>query len=186
MKQYINIYTDGACSGNQTSTNLGGWGAVLEYGENKKEIFDGEKNTTNNRMELKAVLNAFRALKKEGLKVRIFSDSAYIVNCINKKWYVKWQKNNWMTSNKTPVENKDLWEGLISFLSIHEVEFYKVKGHVDIDKNPAALDKLYQRFLELNGNSFSFDDFKYITEMNNRADELANEGIKAASSRPNP
>ena len=87
----INIYTDGACSGNQNDTNLGGWGALLEYGDHSKELFGGEENTTNNRMEMMALLNALKALKKTGQTISVFSDSSYLVNCPNEKWYENWQ-----------------------------------------------------------------------------------------------
>lgn len=174
----VNIYTDGACSGNQNSENLGGWGAVLEYGEHEKTLFGGEKNTTNNRMEMLALINALDALKKEGLTIRVFSDSAYLMNCFREKWYEKWLQNNWMTSGKTPVENRDLWEQLLVHLDRHQITFYRVKGHVNIASKKINLDTYYKKFVEWNGKEFDFDDFLYVTEMNNRADALANQGIQ--------
>lgn len=105
----INIYTDGACSGNQSEENLGGWGAILEYGLHQKELFGGEINTTNNRMEMLALLNALKAIKKNNQKVNVFSDSSYLMNCFRERWYDNWLKNNWKTSKKTDVENRDLW-----------------------------------------------------------------------------
>ena len=128
----VNIYTDGACSGNQNDENLGGWGAVLEYGEHEKALFGGERDTTNNRMEMKALIEALAALNREGLRIRVFSDSAYLMNCFREKWYEKWLRNNWITSSKTPVENRDLWEQLLPFLEKHTIEFYRVKVHVNI------------------------------------------------------
>ena len=119
----VNIYTDGACSGNQNDENLGGWGAVLEYGEHEKALFGGERDTTNNRMEMKALIEALAALNREGLRIRVFSDSAYLMNCFREKWYEKWLRNNWITSSKTPVENRDLWEQLLPFLEKHTIEF---------------------------------------------------------------
>lgn len=175
----VNIYTDGACSGNQNNENLGGWGVVLEYGEHEKTLFGGEKNTTNNRMEMTALIRALEALKREGLQVRIFSDSSYLMNCFREKWYEKWLANNWLTSNKTPVENKDLWESLLFHIDKHQFEFFRVKGHVNVHSKKTNLDAIYKKFLEWNGDSFDYDDFLYVTEMNNRADELANQGIQS-------
>ena len=91
----LRIYTDGGCSGNQERTNLGGWGALLEFGETKKELWGSEANTTNNRMELTAVIEAFKALKRDGLDIEVFSDSSYVANCFREKWYESWEKNNW-------------------------------------------------------------------------------------------
>lgn len=174
----INIYTDGACSGNQSRENLGGWGAILEYGEHKKELFGGEVNTTNNRMEMTALLSAFEALKKDGQIISVFSDSSYLMNCFREKWYKKWIVNGWKNASKDPVENRDLWEKLLPHLDKHkEIHFYRVKGHVNLASKSVNFDALYQKFLEWNGNAFSFEDFKYITAMNNRADALANMGI---------
>ena len=174
---YLNIYTDGACSNNQEKNNFGGYGAILEYGSVKKELYGGEKNTTNNRMEMKALLNAFGAITKEGQKIRVFSDSAYLMNCFKKKWYKEWQKNGWKTKSGKPVENRDLWEKLIFYLDSHHISFYKVKGHVNLNGNKETLLSLYETFKEHNGKGFTYDDFIYITEMNQRADELANWGI---------
>jgi len=175
----LKIYTDGACSGNQNEKNTGGWGAVLEYGEHQKELFGGEADTTNNRMEMTALLKAFNAIKKEGQIIEIFSDSSYLMDCFRKKWYLNWIKNGWMTSQKKPVENRDLWEALLPFLDMHSISFYRVKGHTDLKGDAEMLNKLYEKFLEWNGAGFSFDDFKYISEMNCRADVLANRGIKS-------
>ncbi|MBA4493419.1 ribonuclease HI [Paenactinomyces guangxiensis] len=130
MKEVI-IYTDGACSHNP---GPGGWAAVLLYGGHRKEIFGGEKRTTNNQMEMTAVIEALKALK-EPCHVKIHSDSAYIVNCFQQKWYQKWQKNGWMTSTKKPVENKELWQDLLALTKKHKVEFIKVKGHSDVELN---------------------------------------------------
>jgi len=180
----VNIYTDGACSGNQNETNIGGWGAVLEYGEHKKELFGGERNTTNNRMEMLALLSAFNALSKDNLKIRVFSDSSYLMNCFREKWYENWYKNNWKTSNKTPVENRDLWEALFTFVNKHMIEFYRVKGHVNLNSKATKVDPIFNKFIEWNGPSFTMDDFLYVTKMNNRADELANMGIDSATQTP--
>jgi Ribonuclease HI len=173
----INIYTDGACSGNQNDTNIGGWGAVLEYGEHQKELFGGEENTTNNRMEMTALLSAFNALNKESLNIKVFSDSSYLMDCFREKWYENWYRNNWKTSKKTDVENRDLWEALFSHINRHSIRFYRVKGHVNLNSKATKIEPLFEKFIEWNGPSFTKDDFLYVTQMNNRADELANMGI---------
>lgn len=170
----LRIYTDGACSGNQNKENVGGWGAVLEYGEAQKELHGGELNTTNNRMELQAVIEAFRALKKDAQTIEVFSDSSYVMNCFREKWYEGWEKNGWKNSAKKDVDNQDLWKELLALVKKHDVSFYRVKGHVNLNSKVTDFDKLYEKFLEWNGTKFSFEDFKYITEKNNRADELCN------------
>ena len=174
----LRIYTDGACSGNQNDTNAGGWGAILEYGTAKKEICGGEANTTNNRMEMTALIEALSALKRTGQTIEVFSDSSYLMDCFRKKWYVSWQKNGWLTSKKTPVENRELWERLLQLTAQHTVNFYRVKGHVNIEHPNTDKQKLYKKFTEWNGDRFSFEDFVYVTRMNNRADQLANEGME--------
>jgi ribonuclease HI len=174
---YVNIYTDGACSGNQNEINTGGWGAILEYGSHRKELVGGEANTTNNRMEMKALIQALAAITKTNLSIRVFSDSSYLTNCFREKWYEKWQRNNWQTAAKKDVENRDLWEILISCLESHSIHFYRVKGHVNLKSKSTNIAALYERFIEWNGPSFSMDDFLYITKMNNEADALANKGI---------
>lgn len=175
----ISIYTDGACSGNQNSANIGGWGAVLEYGEHVKELFGGEINTTNNRMEMTALINALKAIKKEGQLINVFSDSSYLMNCFREKWYEKWYLNNWKTSKRTDVENRDLWESLFSLIRLHSVFFYRVKGHVNLNSKNLNIDALYKQFIAWNGPCFSMDDFLAVTGKNNRADALANMGINA-------
>ena len=107
---------------------LGGWGAVLIYGDNKKEISGAKNNTTNNIMEITAVVEALKLLKEE-CEVDVYSDSAYVVNCFNQKWIYNWQKNNWKTATKEPVKNRELWEELYSLTQKHKVVFHKVKGH---------------------------------------------------------
>lgn len=138
MEKKIEIYTDGACSGNQFKENSGGWGAVLISGSKRKEIYGGEKNTTNNRMELTACIEVLGSLKNRDVKITLYSDSAYIVNCINNKWYVKWEKNGWKNSKKEPVENKDLWKKLLKQFRELDVKFIKVKGHAGIELNEEA------------------------------------------------
>jgi len=127
----VMIYTDGACSGNP---GPGGWGAILMYEGHTKEISGAEPNTTNNRMELQAVIEAL-ALLKHPCRVSCYSDSAYLVNCFNNKWYVNWQRNGWKNSKGQPVENQDLWKQLLDEMKTHEITYIKVKGHSDNEWN---------------------------------------------------
>ena len=127
----IEIYTDGACSGNP---GPGGWGAMLMYKGNKKEISGGKENTTNNVMELTAVIEGLKLLKFP-CKVKLYSDSAYVVNAFIQKWIYGWIKNGWKNSSKEPVKNKELWQELYELTKTHEVEFIKVKGHADNEYN---------------------------------------------------
>ena len=173
----LRIYTDGACSGNQNETNIGGWGSILEFGDNRKELHGGELNTTNNRMELTAVIEALKILKRDGLTIEIFTDSSYVASCFRDKWYMNWCKNGWMTSGKKPVENRELWEELISLVEKNKVEFFRVKGHVNLSSPNTNLAEHYKKFKQWNGDRFTMDDFIYITEKNNRADALANIGM---------
>ena len=130
MKKVV-LYTDGACSGNP---GPGGYGAVLIYGGVEKEIFGGEKSTTNNKMELMAVIKGLEALK-EPCEVEVYSDSAYIVNAIEQGWIESWKKNGWRKADKKPVKNVDLWEKLLELMEKHSVTFNKVKGHADDEYN---------------------------------------------------
>lgn len=123
MKQ-IEIYTDGACSGNP---GPGGWGAILRYNEHEKEISGGEANTTNNRMELSAVINAL-ALLKEPCKVTLYNDSRYVVDAINKGWLRRWSTNGWRSSIG-PVANQELWKQVLALNANHVVCYHWVKGH---------------------------------------------------------
>lgn len=170
----LRIYTDGGCSGNQKKENIGGWGAILEFGQHTKELCGGEINTTNNRMEMTALLEAFRAIKKPGQEIQVFSDSGYLMDCFRQKWYVNWQKNGWKNSKKDPVENRDLWEALLPFLDEHTITFCRVKGHVNLDHPSTDVDAHYSRFRQWNGPVGTYEMFVHATHMNNRADELAN------------
>lgn len=123
----IQIYTDGACSGNP---GPGGWAAILKYGDSEKDISGYVDNTTNNRMELFAVIKALAALNR-ACDVIVYSDSAYLVNAFNKGWIDKWQINSWKNSKKQEVLNKDLWLQLLAYTKQHTVDFVKVKGHSD-------------------------------------------------------
>ena len=174
MMKTVNIYTDGACSGNQNDNNIGGWGCILEYGPAKKELHGGQINTTNNVMELSALIAGLSALKEKGLFIRVFADSSYLINCFKDKWYVKWQKNGWKTSGKKDVDNRELWEKLIGLMEGQTLEFYLIKGHLNLSAPEEKLKTEYERFKSHNGSLFSYEDFLKIADMNIRADELAN------------
>lgn len=131
IKKNVVIYTDGACSGNP---GAGGYGVVMMYNGGRRELSDGYELTTNNRMELLAVIKGLQALKKPCV-VDLYSDSKYVVDTIEKKWIFNWQKNNWVKSDKKPVLNKDLWIDLLECLKIHKVTFHWVKGHAENVEN---------------------------------------------------
>ncbi|MCM8711165.1 ribonuclease HI [Clostridium sp. SYSU_GA19001] len=126
----VTIYTDGACRGNGKENSIGAFGILFMYNGVKKEVKQAFRNTTNNIMELSAVIQAL-AMLKEPCNVKLYSDSAYVINAINQKWIDNWQKNGWKSSTKEPVKNKELWEKLIELMKYHKVEFIKVKGHSD-------------------------------------------------------
>ncbi len=150
----ITIYTDGACSGNP---GPGGYGVVMLYGTARKELSGGFLKTTNNRMELLAVIKGLEALK-EPCQVKLYSDSKYVVDAIEKGWAVKWRSQGWMRNKKEKASNEDLWERLLELLKIHRVSFIWVKGHADnlenercdqlargaIQKNTLENDEKYQ------------------------------------------
>lgn len=129
--KYIELFTDGACSGNP---GPGGWGAVLRYQGREKELCGGEKDTTNNRMELTAVIMGLSALK-EPCEVRLVTDSKYVADGITKGWAESWQKNNWRKADKKPALNPDLWEKLLELIKIHNVTIEWVKGHAGHPEN---------------------------------------------------
>ena len=131
MKKQVQIFTDGACSGNP---GPGGWGAVLRFGGVEKELYGGENDTTNNRMELTAVIEALSALK-EPCKVTLTTDSKYVCDAVLQRWVYSWQKNGWKKADKKPALNVDLWERLLPLLEIHEVDFRWVKGHAGHTEN---------------------------------------------------
>lgn len=130
MKQVF-VYTDGACSGNP---GAGGWGAILRFGSAEKELSGGEANTTNNRMELTAVIEALSALK-EPCQVTLTSDSKYVIDSITKGWVYGWKKKGWIKSDKKPALNVDLWEQLLPLLERHKVDFVWIKGHAGHAEN---------------------------------------------------
>lgn len=144
MKEVI-IYTDGACSHNP---GPGGWAAVLIYKGNEKKISGFEPDTTNNRMELSAVLEALKALK-EPCRVIVHTDSAYIHNAFERKWIDKWLSNGWKNASKQPVENQDLWKGILQAAQNHSVSYKKVKGHSD-DKYNNICDELARKAIKDN------------------------------------
>ncbi|MGI6005512.1 MAG: ribonuclease HI [Christensenellales bacterium] len=129
--QYIELYTDGACSNNP---GPGGWAAVLLHKSHKKELSGFVRETTNNRMELYAPLQGLKALKRP-CRVDIYSDSAYLVNAFNRGWIERWQRTGWKTAAKQPVENQDLWQALLEEVEKHDVKFIKVPGHADNEYN---------------------------------------------------
>ena len=129
----VEIFTDGACSGNP---GPGGWGAILRYGETEKELFGGEADTTNNRMELLAAIEALAALKRP-CKVELSTDSVYVRDGIT-KWVHGWQKNGWKTAAKKPVANADLWQRLVAEAKRHQIEWLWVKGHAGHGDNELA------------------------------------------------
>ena len=129
--KHVEIYTDGACSGNP---GPGGWAALLAYGGQERALSGGEPLTTNNRMELTAALEALRALT-EPCRVSLHTDSAYLFRAFTDGWLVRWQQNGWKTAAKKPVENQDLWEALLEQDARHDVRWVKVKGHADDERN---------------------------------------------------
>lgn len=132
----IKIYTDGACSGNP---GPGGWGAILHWNDHEKELSGGESETTNNRMELTAVIEGLAALKKPS-EVTVYTDSKYVQNGIN-EWLPDWKKRGWVSASKKPVKNQDLWERIDFMIQIHKVEIIWVKGHSGHEMNE-RVDKL--------------------------------------------
>ena len=130
LKEVI-IYTDGSCLNNP---GVGGWACVLIYNGNEKHLSGAENNTTNNRMELMAIIKSLEALKEKCI-VYIHSDSSYVINAFNQNWIADWQKKGWKNSQKKEVLNKDLWLKLLSLTNFHQVNFIKVKGHSDNEYN---------------------------------------------------
>lgn len=129
--KHIDIFTDGACSGNP---GPGGWGSILRYNSQEKELSGSEENTTNNRMELTAVIEAFKALK-EPCDATVYTDSKYVCDAITKGWVYSWKRNGWRKADKKPALNVDLWEELLSLLEIHKAEFIWLKGHAGHPEN---------------------------------------------------
>ena len=127
----VSLYTDGACSG---TPGPGGWGAILEYMGHERELSGGEVKTTNNRMELTAVIEGLKALKQPCI-VELYSDSKYVIDALQKGWAVGWRKRGWIKSDKKPALNPDLWETLLELAEVHELHYHWVKGHADNPRN---------------------------------------------------
>ena len=127
----VTLYTDGACSGNP---GPGGWGAILEYQGTEKELSGGESSTTNNRMELTAVIEGLSALKEPCI-VELYSDSKYVIDGLSLGWAEGWRKNGWRKSDKKPALNPDLWEKLLELTAVHQMRYHWVKGHAENEKN---------------------------------------------------
>ena len=127
----VTLYTDGACSGNP---GPGGWGAILEWGGVEKELSGGEMSTTNNRMELTAVIRGLQALKEPCI-VELYSDSKYVIDALEKGWAWGWKKRGWVKSDKKPALNPDLWEILLGLTQVHDIRCHWVKGHAQNPKN---------------------------------------------------
>jgi ribonuclease HI len=142
------IYCDGACSNNQQRQNRGGWGAVLLFRGKKKEISGAERDTSNNRMELMACIRALEEVRNRELPVAVHTDSAYLANCLEQKWYRRWQRNGWLTAARKPVENKDLWLRLLALAErFPHLRFHKVAGHSGDELNERA-DRLAREALQ--------------------------------------
>ena len=127
----VTIYTDGACSGNP---GPGGWGAILSYRGKEREISGGAAETTNNRMELTAVIEAL-VLLKEPCAVELYSDSKYVIDALEKGWVYGWKKKGWVKADKKPAQNVDLWERLLPLTARHQLRYHWVKGHAENEKN---------------------------------------------------
>jgi ribonuclease HI len=147
LKPEVIVYTDGACSGNP---GPGGWGALLQWNGKERELTGGASDTTNNRMEMRAVIEALNALKRP-CHVKIHSDSALIINTFNQNWINGWIKRGWKKANKKPVENQDLWQEMLTAMQPHDVTWIKVKGHSTnkrnnrVDALAVEASKKYQR-----------------------------------------
>jgi ribonuclease HI len=139
MSELVEVFTDGACKGNP---GPGGWGALLRFGSHERELFGGEARTTNNRMELMAVIRALEALKRP-VEVRVTTDSQYVRQGVT-QWLARWKRNGWLTADRRPVKNKDLWERLDRAASAHRVRWHWVKGHAGHAENERA-DRLANR-----------------------------------------
>ena len=127
----VELWTDGACSGNP---GPGGWAAILRAGEHERVLSGGEPLTTNNRMELKSVVEGLRALNRP-CRVRVHLDSSYVKNAFTNGWLERWQRNGWRTSGKQPVKNRELWQELLAEAARHEIEWVKVTGHAGVELN---------------------------------------------------
>ena len=143
----VTLYTDGACSGNP---GPGGWGAILEYNGREKELSGGEENTTNNRMELTAVIQGLKALKEPCI-VELYSDSKYVIDGLSKGWAASWRKNGWKKADKKPALNPDLWVELLDLVAQHQVQYHWVKGHAENPKNNRCDEMAVEQWKQIKG-----------------------------------
>ena len=144
----LEISCDGGCRGNQAEKNVGGWGEYLVWGEHEKELFGGERNTTNNKMELMGAIEGLRAIKNKNVPVDVYVDSAYVLNGIT-QWIFGWMKKGWVNSKKEPVANKELWQELLAQKNmLPDITFHKVKGHSTNAGNNKA-DELANRAMDM-------------------------------------
>ncbi len=141
-KKEIIIYTDGGCRGNQLDKNIGAWAGLLIFGNKEKEIYGTDINTTNNKMELTAVLESLKCINDYSYPITLYSDSAYVCNAFNKGWLQDWIKRGWKTKSKKPVKNQDLWKPIVNIVSqIPDIKFVWIKGH-NGDKGNTRVDEL--------------------------------------------
>lgn len=167
----VELFTDGACKDNQKKENVGGYGALLHYRGHEKELSGGSRNSTNNIMELKAVIQGLKAIRDKGVIVDVYTDSAYVANCFKEKWYEGWIARGWKTAAKKPVENRELWEELLGLVrSFKEVNFFKIKGHLSFQAKD--LQTWYNQFCK-EEKQVSLEEYKRYLTYNHRADELA-------------
>jgi ribonuclease HI len=134
MAESVTIYTDGACSGNGTTSSYGGWAVVLLLGTHERELSGAERGATNQQMELRAAIEGLRSLRHP-CRVALHSDSSYVVECFRQSWWRRWQENGWRTSKGRPVDNRALWEELLELTAVHEVDWVKVQSHADDELN---------------------------------------------------
>lgn len=159
-KKTVILYTDGACSGNP---GLGGFAGILMYGDAKREYNGAEKQTTNNRMEVIAVIEGLKRLKYP-CKVEVYSDSAYTVNAFNNGWIYSWKKNGWKKADKKEVLNVDLWEELYALTKVHEITFHKVAGHADNEYNNRCDELARGAIMELR-KTLSPEELEYLERL---------------------
>ena len=172
-KKTVILYTDGACSGNP---GFGGYAGVLMYGEHKREYNGSEKQTTNNRMEVIAVIEGLKRLKYP-CKVEVYSDSAYTVNAFNNGWIYAWRNKGWKKADGKAVSNVELWEELYALTKIHEVVFYKVKGHADNEWNNRC-DELAREAITDLRNSLTPEELLELESQNKRVENIEEESAE--------
>lgn len=142
------IYTDGGCRNNQEDTNIGGCAAILMFNGRKKKVSKGYRNTTNNKMEIQAVIEGLKHMKRKDVPIKLYSDSSYVVNTISKGWLVNWAKNGWVKKDGKNVKNMEQWEELLQLIrSFDDFKIYKVKGH-DVDILNNEVDDLVNKIMD--------------------------------------